>query len=261
MTVAMFDGRGPQAFISYSRADWRSVQPLVGELRRIGVRTWIDWENIVPGEHWRDAIGHALGSSQALVCCISPLSMEGTWVRREVARAVVHGLKLIPVMVEPVATDQLPEELRELHVYDMSRLPQRQRFRLAAVRIADVMGVAQLGEATARLSRVIKVHLGSDGAGAYVVTLAQDAGGRPMLFGARDLCGFARVLGRWRFDFATRIACTIDAGADRAQAGFLLGALAMQCGDAEVTVTAVAEWRVLAEAIGAAFVEARGCGA
>ena len=129
-------------FVSFSRADWSHVQSLTAALKAANIRYWIDFESLVPGQPWRDAIHEALAGSHALLFCLSPLSLESVWAGREVKAARERALQLIPVMVDYVPASQLPTELRDLHIIDMTRLPASGAARTVASRISGMMGKA-----------------------------------------------------------------------------------------------------------------------
>lgn len=127
-------------FISYSRADLRAVRPLAQALRRTGLGTWLDLDDLRPGQRWKDAIGDALSAADAFVFCLSGLSLQSAWTSVELARARALALRIIPVAVEAIDFDALPEHLRALQVCDMSRHPPRQAAMLTAHEIALVLG-------------------------------------------------------------------------------------------------------------------------
>lgn len=103
-------------FFSYSRGNLPIVRSVAGELRRLGYRTWLDLENLRPGERWRDAIERAMAASNAMVYCISRLSLESTWTSVELRAARERGLAVVPLLVDDVAIERLPPPLRELHL-------------------------------------------------------------------------------------------------------------------------------------------------
>jgi len=103
-------------FFSYSRGNLLAVRSVAAELRRLGYRTWLDLESLRPGERWREAIERAMAASDAMVYCISRLSLESTWTSVELRVALERGLPVVPLLVDDVAIDQLPPTLRELHL-------------------------------------------------------------------------------------------------------------------------------------------------
>lgn len=103
-------------FFSYSRGNLLAVRSVAAELRRLGYRTWLDLESPRPAERWREAIERAMAASDAMVYCISRLSLESTWTSVELRAALERGLPVVPLLVDDVAIDQLPPTLRELHL-------------------------------------------------------------------------------------------------------------------------------------------------
>ena len=131
-------------FISYSRADLTQVRALAMAMRRAGLATWLDLDDLAPGQRWKEAISDAMAASDAMVFCISGLSLESAWTGVEVNKANALGLPILPVAIEAVDLSTLPEALRDLHVYDMSRHPAREAAALTAREIALAVGVPAL---------------------------------------------------------------------------------------------------------------------
>jgi hypothetical protein len=95
----MVRGSGADAvhiFISYSRADWLYVQELARAIRRRGVATWVDIENLLPGETWAPAVNGAIDASVGFIFCISPLGIESQYSSRELRRALNAGSRSFP---------------------------------------------------------------------------------------------------------------------------------------------------------------------
>lgn len=137
-----------QAFISYSRADWRYVENLAREFRSAGIATWVDIENMRPGDHWEPAIRGAIRSSRAFVFCISPLCVESGRTFRELETAFSLGLVVFPVMIEPTPIDALPEALRRRHIVQLFRDPPAIASKRAAAQLARLLGLPSTHDAT-----------------------------------------------------------------------------------------------------------------
>jgi hypothetical protein len=131
-----------RVFVSYSRADIIRVLALVSALRQAGLQTWMDVENLRPGDRWKDAIETALANAHALIFCISPLSVESAWTSVELKAALRSRLKIVPVMVRQVDLQLLPPSIREQQVLDMERWPTRMASTRAAVAIAAALGIS-----------------------------------------------------------------------------------------------------------------------
>lgn len=132
---------GYSVFISYSRSDLNTVRPLAAELRRLGIRTWVDLEDLRPGERWKSAIEKALVSSTAMVFCVSPLTLESAWTSIELKAAIHRKIPVIPVMLQTLEIDALPPELQNRQLYDMARHPARQAVQITARDIVKALGL------------------------------------------------------------------------------------------------------------------------
>jgi TIR domain len=132
-----------RAFVSYSRADLIHVISLVPALRKAGIETWIDIENLKPGERWKEAIEAALARMDAMIFCMSPLSLESAWTSVELKCALERGVKVIPLMMQRVEHDLLPPSIRERHILDMEMWPADKAAMHSAKAIAVAMGAEQ----------------------------------------------------------------------------------------------------------------------
>jgi len=142
---AVVHGSNSQAFISYSRADLRFVESLAREFRHAGIATWVDVENLRPGDRWEPAIRVAIQSSRAFVFCISPLSVASGNTFVELRAALSLGLIVFPVMIEPTPLDSLPEALRELQIIQLFRDPPSIACKRAAAELARLLGLPMSG--------------------------------------------------------------------------------------------------------------------
>ncbi len=102
-------------FLSYARVDKEFVQLLDRGLRKRARDTWVDWEKLRPAEEWMAAIYSAIESAQAFVFIISPDSIASEVCHRELAHAVEHNKRLIPVVCREVSATTVPPALRSLN--------------------------------------------------------------------------------------------------------------------------------------------------
>jgi hypothetical protein len=59
------------AFISYVRENRAAVDRLAEDLRSFGVRVWLDRNDIMPGQWWKDAINEAIQNGAFFIACFS----------------------------------------------------------------------------------------------------------------------------------------------------------------------------------------------
>ncbi|HET6387143.1 MAG TPA: TIR domain-containing protein [Armatimonadota bacterium] len=98
-------------FISYSRRDKAFVERLNSALKDAGRDTWVDWESIPPTAEWLQEVCAGVEAAHALVFVISPDSIASEICAKELAHAVSHNKRLIPVLWREVDVRQLPEAL------------------------------------------------------------------------------------------------------------------------------------------------------
>ena len=90
-------------FISYSSKDKPAADAACAVLESKGIRCWIAPRNIIPGTDWGESIIDALTESRAFVLVFSSHANTSPQIKREVERAVNHGMPVIPLRIEDVA--------------------------------------------------------------------------------------------------------------------------------------------------------------
>ena len=98
-------------FISYSHDDKATADAACAVLESEGLRCWIAPRDILPGTEWTESIIDAIGQSKALVLIFSKHADESPQVRREVERAIHHGIPIVPVRIEDVMPGKAMEYL------------------------------------------------------------------------------------------------------------------------------------------------------
>jgi len=89
-------------FISYSSKDKATADAACAVLEAKGIRCWIAPRDITPGDDWGEAIVNAIGGARAFVLVFSSHANASQQIKREVERAVNHGLAIIPLRIEDV---------------------------------------------------------------------------------------------------------------------------------------------------------------
>lgn len=222
-------------FISYSRADLAQVRALTLALRRCGLGTWVDLEDLQPGQRWKDAIGQALAASDAIVFCMSALSMESAWTGVELRQARALGLPILPVAIEALDLGRLPEGLRDLHVHDMHRhAPRDAALRTArGIAAALCVEVGAVDPDTPRADDVrdlIRFAMG----GAYAAGIGDESVADCIDFRAVDRIRLHDVV--HAASQARRAELLVGPATDPALAGLVLGTLCQAFGSRRVTL-------------------------
>jgi predicted nucleotide-binding protein len=109
-------------FISYARGDRDPVRHIVDALNAIGIKSWVDSEQLMPGDSWRQSISEALREARSLIVFISPRSVKSKWIFAELEHAQALGILILPVIIEHIRIDELPPVLQRIQWLDASSL-------------------------------------------------------------------------------------------------------------------------------------------
>jgi hypothetical protein len=93
----------PQVFISYSSKDKAVGDAACARLEARGYGCWIAPRDIRPGREWGEAIVEGIAGCRVFVLIFSTNANESPQIRREIERAVHHGLVVLPFRIEDVA--------------------------------------------------------------------------------------------------------------------------------------------------------------
>ncbi len=89
-------------FISYAREDQGFVRKLCDALKSHGRDAWVDWTNIPPTVEWLREIFAGIEGTAVFVFLISPDSVRSPVCAQEIAHAVEHHKRLVPILHRPV---------------------------------------------------------------------------------------------------------------------------------------------------------------
>ena len=101
-------------FISYSRKDKDLVRALHDALKDRGRETWVDWEDIPPTAEWLKEIFSAIEAAHTFAFVISPDSVASDMCKQEIAHAVKHNKRLVPIVRRDAEAAAVPEALAKL---------------------------------------------------------------------------------------------------------------------------------------------------
>lgn len=123
-------------FVSHSTKDKMAADAVVAHLERDGLRCWCAPRDIQPGTSWASAIMEAIVNSKVMVVVFSHNANESDHIRREVERAVGHGVPVVPVRIEDVMpAGDLEYFLSASHWMDAITAPVEQHFDSLASKI------------------------------------------------------------------------------------------------------------------------------
>jgi len=105
-------------FISYARADRAFVDRLSAELRRAGVNTWVDTQDIVAGANWDQEIERGLFRADVLLHVASKNSADSQWLAAELNGFLASKGRAIPLIIDDAGPAALPAALRTVQWVD-----------------------------------------------------------------------------------------------------------------------------------------------
>jgi hypothetical protein len=142
-------------FISYSRKDQDFVRRLHDALAQAGRDVWVDWEDIPKTIEWKTRVYAGIEGAKNFVFVLSPDSIASPICGEELAHALEHNKRLIPIVyrnVDPQATPPALAQLNWIFFRDADNFDDA----LAALLKAMDTDVAWVDEHTRLLTRAIE---------------------------------------------------------------------------------------------------------
>jgi len=96
-------------FISHSSKDKVCADALCATSEKHNIRCWVAPRDILPGSDYGSAILEGIKASKVMILIFSSNSNESAHVKREVERAVNHGIIIVPFKIEDVALSSTME--------------------------------------------------------------------------------------------------------------------------------------------------------
>jgi TIR domain len=115
-----------RVFVSYAAdADVGQAERIAADLRAAGVDVWMAPGSIGPGESFSGAIDRGLEQSDYFLVLLSPASLASRWVQIEVHaaidRAQANKIKILPLLLSPVAVPPLLSTFQQIDLIDYER--------------------------------------------------------------------------------------------------------------------------------------------
>jgi hypothetical protein len=140
----------PTYFVSYARKDGDFALNLARELRAAGANVWLDQLDILGGQHWDEAVEHALRSCEGMILVLSPTSVISNSVMDEVSYALDENKLVVPVLHSRC---EIPFRLRRLHYIDLS-----QEYQVGFTNVLRALSIQPKPESTSETLQGVTQH-------------------------------------------------------------------------------------------------------
>ncbi|NTW34228.1 MAG: TIR domain-containing protein [Bacteroidetes bacterium] len=112
-------------FLCHSSADKTIVREIKNRLAQNGIISWLDEEQIGPGDPITTKIEEGLANSKHIIVCLSKNLSKSNWVRREYGSLLhkeisLQRIKVIPILLEKISDDDIPVLLYDKLRIDIS---------------------------------------------------------------------------------------------------------------------------------------------
>ena len=110
-----------KVFISYAKEDWEHALKLYKDLKSRGIKAWLDREDIVPGQRWKDAIRKAIVGCDYFIALLSKRAITKKGFVHTELKYAVEVLESLPrqeIFVIPALLEECDVEdemLKQLH--------------------------------------------------------------------------------------------------------------------------------------------------
>jgi TIR domain len=101
----------PDVFLSYSRKDSDFARRLGEALAARDKEVWADWEDIPATAEWRGEISLGIDAADSFAFVISPDSIRSEECGKELAHALEHGKRIVPLLYRDANGLPVPPKL------------------------------------------------------------------------------------------------------------------------------------------------------
>lgn len=118
--------RARRVFLSYPSEERPFAEQVASALRKVGVKVWVDFEQVRPGTALAPAIKKAIDDADSVVVLLSGRPPSPN-LMLELGLAFSKGVRVVPVLLESV---ELPAEIRGLRYVDLRKDRERRLWQI-----------------------------------------------------------------------------------------------------------------------------------
>ena len=114
-----------QVFLSHAEEDSNFTQTISQNLMLEGFTIWTNHTDISSGEKFQDAIKRGIEEADNVVYVMSNNSLKSPYCQQELAHALTYYKRIIPLLIEPIEMDSVPEQIRSLQFINLINYQQQ----------------------------------------------------------------------------------------------------------------------------------------
>jgi len=110
-------------FISYSREDKHLMEILAAILETAGYKTWVDSDDLIPGQTWHPTILQAVLDADFCIVILTQHGVQSPYVKQEIDLALKADKLVIPILWGNISRDQIKTlGIDDIHYLDLLEL-------------------------------------------------------------------------------------------------------------------------------------------
>ena len=109
-----------EVFLAYAEEDHSTAEQVRNSLRRAGFTVWTNTTDIQVGAEFQQVIDRGIEEADNVVYLLSPAAVRSSWCQHELEYALSLNKRIIPLLVETIAADEMPAKLRDLQYIDLT---------------------------------------------------------------------------------------------------------------------------------------------
>lgn len=128
-----------QVFLSYSEQERAIMDKVAKLLMRESFTVWTNKTDIQSGEDYVEAIYRGIEEADNLVYLLSEASLRSPYCQQEIAHALSHQKRIIPLLVDKVEIEKIPPELRFLQFINFTDHEEEANYRTASAKLIKAL--------------------------------------------------------------------------------------------------------------------------
>ncbi|MDJ0716374.1 MAG: TIR domain-containing protein [Prochloraceae cyanobacterium] len=116
-------------FISHASQDVEITQKIANTLRRESWTTWISKTDIKTGKDFQQEIYKGIEEADNIVYLISEHALRSKYCQQEIEYGLKHNKRLVPLLIDKIALEEIPEEIRHLQYIDFTEHQDSKQYR------------------------------------------------------------------------------------------------------------------------------------